>query len=285
MTNNSSANNFSSKMESDSCVHCFGSLLDGKTSTISKNTEGILMYKVFELTNIQLEIGFLCNPCLEIVKDIEKLQLKFISRTKEDEEVCETNPEPEVYVEEFQPLESHETNNNDESDSESNYLDLDFEQKLDPFDITNIKHEDMECEINEPSEINDSKKDVKKNVKHRCSECKDRTFSTKIKLLDHLRTHDGKEVCDVCDKIYKNPKTLSEHKKVMHKEANERPYTCNVCPKGFFVKAKLTDHMNTHTGIKPYGCKFCEKKFTTAAIMRRHQNENHFGKPRQRVIN
>ena len=53
------------------------------------------------------------------------------------------------------------------------------------------------------------------------------------------------------------------------------PSRCTICGKGFHVKNRWMDHMNTHTGARPYDCMFCDKNFASHANMFKHLREAH----------
>ena len=82
-------------MDTEMCVHCFGSLDDGKVSTEAKKGNRKLVFKAFELTNIELEAGYLCNLCYEIINTIEEFQMDFINRGREASEINDEENEPQ----------------------------------------------------------------------------------------------------------------------------------------------------------------------------------------------
>ncbi|KAK7916092.1 hypothetical protein WMY93_011853 [Mugilogobius chulae] len=64
-----------------------------------------------------------------------------------------------------------------------------------------------------------------------------------------------------------NPYSHSMHdqtylQKSNQSHAEEFPYSCSVCKKGFMALSKLNRHANIHYVHKPYGCSFCKKTFS-----------------------
>lgn len=59
----------------------------------------------------------------------------------------------------------------------------------------------------------------------------------------------------------------------------ERPFTCEVCKKGYVSKASLKIHMRTHTNERPFSCDFCGKAFRQSGDLTSHKRLHGTDKP------
>jgi uncharacterized Zn-finger protein len=94
--------------------------------------------------------------------------------------------------------------------------------------------------------------------------------------------------CNRCAKISKYESNLNRHacvdsiktKSSSHFETNSRnhkrkkPYSCDVCEKGFSWPSHLTIHKRSHTNEKPYECDVCDKKCATLGNLKVHKRHN-----------
>ena len=71
---------------------------------------------------------------------------------------------------------------------------------------------------------------------------------------------------------------LALHIRAQHMDASNRPYQCHICGKGFTIKPKLDDHVNSHTGARPWKCIMCGKCYGSRDIMVRHRRKIHLSK-------
>lgn len=73
-----------------------------------------------------------------------------------------------------------------------------------------------------------------------------------------------------CDKAYNRPALLRQHERT---HSNERPFTCDECPKSFMRKSHLQAHTLTHRADneKPFQCKICGKGAHSPQLLRRHE--------------
>ncbi|NWY34968.1 CKR1 protein, partial [Pheucticus melanocephalus] len=53
--------------------------------------------------------------------------------------------------------------------------------------------------------------------------------------------------------------------------AEEKPYKCGDCGKGFNWNSHLERHRRIHTGEKPYECPECGKSFSWSSHLDRHR--------------
>lgn len=81
----------------------------------------------------------------------------------------------------------------------------------------------------------------KREGKHRCSYCS-YTSDRKCHVAMHERTHTG-----------------------------ERPFSCEVCKKGFYRADDVETHMRVHTKEKPFACDECGQRFNVSSNLARHK--------------
>ena len=107
-----------------------------------------------------------------------------------------------------------------------------------------------------------------------CDVCSEK-FPGREKLMLHKRrAHGGKKQCPHCEGSYSN---LLKHKKIMHTDDKDKPYSCLVCEKGFIDKSRITAHMRSaHTGEKPFPCRFlCGTFCSEAGNRKKHEVKRH----------
>lgn len=68
--------------------------------------------------------------------------------------------------------------------------------------------------------------------------------------------------CIVCNKKYSTQSNLRMHHERHHtaKEARPRPFQCPSCPKRFFMKRTLENHIAIHSKDRPYSCDKCNHR-------------------------
>ena len=82
--------------------------------------------------------------------------------------------------------------------------------------------------------------------------------------------------CQVCEKEFKRPSSLSTHK-LIHSDL--KPYSCSYCDKKFLRKSDMKKHTLMHTGQKPFACKQCGKVFSQSSNMLTHMRRHTGIKP------
>ncbi|XP_027723268.1 zinc finger protein 79-like isoform X1 [Vombatus ursinus] len=101
-----------------------------------------------------------------------------------------------------------------------------------------------------------------------------RNFGLRSVLVTQQRVRVGKSLLK-CSIRRKNSDLLKHHK--IH--AEEKPYTCNDCGKGFSYCSSLSQHQKSHTGEKPYECNECGKAFSQSSSLVQHQRIHTGEKP------
>jgi KRAB domain-containing zinc finger protein len=95
-------------------------------------------------------------------------------------------------------------------------------------------------------------------------------FETKQKILSHMRSHQSKVKCELCDLMY-IPKNLKRHLENFH--AKGLNFQCKICNKFYKSKLSLKNHMEYHN--KKFECKICSKMFSTQAYLNQHTKCHH----------
>lgn len=106
--------------------------------------------------------------------------------------------------------------------------------------------------------------------KYPCEFC-GKMFAIRSELRTHTLVHTTEKphVCELCGKGFRLRNNLGVHITRMHKRVRE--FKCTMCPKDFFTKALLKDHIKTHLNIRDKICETCGKGFTNSHSLSRHR--------------
>ncbi|XP_055707326.1 zinc finger protein 37-like [Phlebotomus papatasi] len=142
-----------------------------------------------------------------------------------------------------------------------------------------------------------------KKLDYVCKLC-DKKFSQSNNLKLHMITHtDMKFECDVCKRLFKNPRSLRNHKQehlpleqqnkqsdhvqkqaakrssIKWKQCQKRTCICQICGKVSNYSTLHESHMRSHTGEKPFKCNECDKSFRERSSLRSHMLVHTGAKP------
>ncbi|XP_034560359.1 zinc finger protein 135-like isoform X2 [Notolabrus celidotus] len=98
-------------------------------------------------------------------------------------------------------------------------------------------------------------------------------YAMSFGLKDQLQNHQGIPAeekpfsCSVCGKGFSNKKYLQKHT-IRHSE--ERRFSCSLCEKTFLWRVELVRHTRTHTREKPFTCHICGMVFVASSRLAYH---------------
>lgn len=114
-----------------------------------------------------------------------------------------------------------------------------------------------------------------------CEKC-DKSFSSKLRLALHTRTHHTKRTvqCGSCDKTFVDKSMLDEHNASKHSGRNqiEKTFECPVCKKVYNRSSRFRKHMTTHERLQKnsvYICEPCSMAFGAIEEIDEHCNRSH----------
>ncbi|WAR23915.1 ZN254-like protein [Mya arenaria] len=148
------------------------------------------------------------------------------------------------------------------------------------------KHERQYCGVMKPHKCQRCHKGFEEEnqlLEHTCACTNDgKSFScehckAEFETVDGLKHNTEKPyTCDMCGKGFSRNHNLMTH---MWIHNQEKQHTCQICAKTFTYFSNLQVHLRVHRNERPYICKQCDKGFLTSSDLRRHQRTHSGEKP------
>ena len=79
--------------------------------------------------------------------------------------------------------------------------------------------------------------------------------------------------CDKCDRVFKSPGTLKDHKEGMHEE---KRFECQNCGSRLYNTSMLNYHMKNDCG-RTFKCSECDHESATKRLLKSHMSDKHEG--------
>uniref|UniRef100_A0A670YWN6 C2H2-type domain-containing protein n=1 Tax=Pseudonaja textilis TaxID=8673 RepID=A0A670YWN6_PSETE len=115
--------------------------------------------------------------------------------------------------------------------------------------------------------------------RYKCNQC-DKAYKHPGSLTNHKQSHTlGVYQCAMCYKEFSNLMALRSHAR-LHSEY--RPYKCRFCHKAFRLPSELLSHQKAHSQEESlFHCSICQKQFYNLMALKNH-NRTHFETKRYR---
>nr|XP_021199292.2 zinc finger protein 84 [Helicoverpa armigera]XP_021199293.2 zinc finger protein 84 [Helicoverpa armigera]XP_049707693.1 zinc finger protein 84 [Helicoverpa armigera] len=107
-----------------------------------------------------------------------------------------------------------------------------------------------------------------------CADC-GQQFYTKLSLKTHIVQFHSDLSCQYCDFVFKDAKTLENHRKSC--KVVIRPFSCSQCVASFDVSEELTNHENLRHNEGVHACTLCKSRFLTEIELQEHHAKTHGG--------
>lgn len=95
---------------------------------------------------------------------------------------------------------------------------------------------------------------------------------TEQRILDnHIKQHykAGEYSCRICNKSFKTELELK-----LHEDSNTSKFPCPICRKEFHLKARVQQHLLSHSDVCPFTC-FCGISFNRSGNLAQHLKQKH----------
>ncbi|XP_055373510.1 zinc finger protein 708 [Condylostylus longicornis] len=109
---------------------------------------------------------------------------------------------------------------------------------------------------------------IHKKWTNKVLESSNRKRNSKPKKLINNKKYYSQKVCEICNRVFVNGKTLSKHIKAVHNKI--KPFICRVCGLKLARKSTWLIHQRQHTDEK-LQCKYCDFKARDPSVIYKHE--------------
>ncbi|KAM4567078.1 uncharacterized protein PAE49_010531 isoform 1-T1 [Odontesthes bonariensis] len=147
-------------------------------------------------------------------------------------------------------------------------------------EVTSSAEQDTAVDLTTTKPKNAQEAEVRSNAKVFACEVCNKSFNRQFHLRKHMNTHKEQRPfsCDQCPRKFRNTATFEYHL-LRHEELKYATFECQLCEKSFKTKRCLKTHQLVHTDTRPFVCSTCGKGFKTKHSLQAHQVVHAVEKP------